>query len=120
VGGYIGDPELSSASEIHWHLPTGETATWTYEGENDGFGGTAADVDPSLILTEGRSKRHKPAVDYAALEAQLRREEAGLTSESSSPTERRQSTDFTYVVGVPPRDRVVTFHSSCSLNSFSR
>ncbi|KAF4666091.1 hypothetical protein FOZ61_010193 [Perkinsus olseni] len=95
VGGYIGDPELSSASEIHWHLPTGETATWTYEGENDGFGGTATDVDPSLILTEGRSKRYKPAVDYAALEAQLRREEAGLTSESSSPTERRQSTDFT-------------------------
>lgn len=35
VGGYIANPELSSASEIHWSLPTGETATWTYEGEND-------------------------------------------------------------------------------------
>ncbi|EER01166.1 hypothetical protein Pmar_PMAR009086 [Perkinsus marinus ATCC 50983] len=96
VGGYIANPELSSASEIHWSLPTGETATWTYEGENDGFGGTVADVDPTLIITEGgRSKRHKPPVDYAALEAQLRREEAGLTSESSGPTERRSSTDFT-------------------------
>lgn len=70
-------------------------------------------MDPTLIITEGgRSKRHKPVatsrcrraddvshqpVDYAALEAQLRREESGLTSESSGPTERRPSTDFTYV-----------------------
>ncbi|KAF4677156.1 hypothetical protein FOL47_002998 [Perkinsus chesapeaki] len=96
VGGYIADPHLSSASEIHWELPTGERATWTYEGENDGFGGTEADVDPTLIISGGRAKRHKPKVDYAALEAQLRREEMGGTSESSGgQTERKQSVDFT-------------------------